>query len=389
VQIDHGSRLSAALDGVRALAAFAVFAGHARGVWFVEHGELASAGALEHGFYFATGLGHQAVLVFFVLSGLFIGQAIRARTERGAWSWPAYAVDRLSRLWVVVLPALVLTALCDALGARLAPDVYSGAHPSNVIGAASARFGLDTLIGNALFVQTLTLGTHTVDTFGSNGALWSLANEFWYYLLFPLALRAATARSNVERALSTVLALVGAWFVGGAILTYFPAWLLGAALAWRSVPQLGTRGARVAFLACGAAFAAALAFARMRHGLVGDFAVAITFTALVASLATFPSAAAPATSLAARAATLVASSSFTLYAIHLPLVVLSFALLRSPADTLTRIEPTSANLLFFALALACGLVVAHLVARATEAHTGALRRRVQRLLVRERRAVAA
>lgn len=383
MQIEHGSRLSAALDGVRALAAFAVFAGHARGVWFVEHGELASAGALEHGFYFATGLGHQAVLVFFVLSGLFIGQAIRARTERGSWSWPAYAVDRLSRLWIVVLPALLLTALCDTLGARLAPDVYSGAHPSNVIGAASERLGLDTLIGNTLFVQTIA-----VDTFGSNGALWSLANEFWYYLLFPLALRAATARSNGERALCAVLALGGAWFVGGAILTYFPAWLLGAALAWRPVPQLGLRAARIALLSCGAAFAAALAFARMRHGLVGDFAVAITFTALVASLATFPSAAAPATSLAARAATFVASSSFTLYAIHLPLVVLSFALLRSPTDALTRIEPTPANLLLFALALACGLVVAHLVARATEAHTGALRRRVQRLVVRERRAVA-
>lgn len=384
MQIEHGSRLSAALDGVRALAAFAVFAGHARGVWFVEHGELAAAGALEHGFYLATGLGHQAVLVFFVLSGLFIGQAIRGRTERGSWSWPAYAVDRLSRLWIVVLPALVLTALCDALGARLAPDVYSGAHPSNVIGAASERLGLDTLIGNALFVQTIA-----VDTFGSNGALWSLANEFWYYLLFPLALRAATARSTAERASCAALAIGGAWFVGGPILTYFPAWLLGAALAWRSVPRLGMRAARVALVASGAAFAAALLFARLRHGLVGDYAVALSFTALVASLATFPNAALPATSRAARAATLVASSSFTLYAIHLPLVVLSFALLRAPTDTLTRVAPTPTNLLVFALGLLGGLFVAHLVARATEAHTGTLRRRLQRLVVRERRAVAA
>jgi peptidoglycan/LPS O-acetylase OafA/YrhL len=384
VQIEHGSRLSAALDGVRALAAFAVFAGHTRGVWFVEHGELASAGPLEHGFYLATGLGHQAVLVFFVLSGLFIAQAIRARTERGSWSWPAYAVDRLSRLWIVVLPALVLTALCDALGARLAPDVYSGAHPSNVIGAASERLGLDTLIGNALFVQTIA-----VDTFGSNGALWSLANEFWYYLLFPLALRAATARGTAERATCAALAIGGAWFVGGPILTYFPAWLLGAALAWRSVPRLGVREARAALVATGAAFGAALLFARLRHGLVGDYAVALSFTALVASLATFPTANLPATSRAARAATLVASSSFTLYAIHLPLVVLARALLGAPADGAWRFAPTPANLGLFALALAAGLVVAHLVARATEAHTGALRGRMRRLVVRERRPVAA
>jgi len=41
------------------------------------------------------------------------------------------------------------------------------------------------LPANVFFLQTIT-----VPVYGSNSPLWSLANEFWYYLLFPLLLLA-------------------------------------------------------------------------------------------------------------------------------------------------------------------------------------------------------
>jgi peptidoglycan/LPS O-acetylase OafA/YrhL len=39
-----------------------------------------------------------------------------------------------------------------------------------------------TFVGNLAFLQTIA-----VPIFGTNGPMWSLANEFWYYLIFPLA----------------------------------------------------------------------------------------------------------------------------------------------------------------------------------------------------------
>ena len=38
-----------------------------------------------------------------------------------------------------------------------------------------------TFWGNLVFLQTIL-----VPTYGTNALLWSLANEFWYYMLFPL-----------------------------------------------------------------------------------------------------------------------------------------------------------------------------------------------------------
>ena len=59
-------------DWLRGLAAVAVLAGHVRGLFFVDFGDLVAPGPFARLAYMATGLGHQAVVVFFVLSGFFI-----------------------------------------------------------------------------------------------------------------------------------------------------------------------------------------------------------------------------------------------------------------------------------------------------------------------------
>jgi peptidoglycan/LPS O-acetylase OafA/YrhL len=64
------------LDLVRGLSALVVMAGHLRAFIFEDFGNLATPGPLSKIFYFITGLGHQAVMVFFVLSGYFVGGAV-------------------------------------------------------------------------------------------------------------------------------------------------------------------------------------------------------------------------------------------------------------------------------------------------------------------------
>ena len=82
----------------------------------VDYGQIKTPTNLDRLFYFATGLGHQAVVVFFVLSGYLVGGSVLTAYQSGRWSWAAYALRRLTRLWVVLLPALIITLAVDGLG---------------------------------------------------------------------------------------------------------------------------------------------------------------------------------------------------------------------------------------------------------------------------------
>ncbi len=103
------------LDAVRGIAALLVVIGHIRGFILVDYGEAGSTGTLTKVLYFVMGLGHPAVIAFFALSGFLVGGSALEALRSGSWSAPHFAIARLSRLWVVALPALALTWLADNL----------------------------------------------------------------------------------------------------------------------------------------------------------------------------------------------------------------------------------------------------------------------------------
>ena len=61
------------------------------------------------------------MIVFFVLSGYVIAY-VTATKER---DWVSYSASRLSRVYSVAVPAIVLTLLLDALGRQLYPEAYA------------------------------------------------------------------------------------------------------------------------------------------------------------------------------------------------------------------------------------------------------------------------
>lgn len=218
------------LDFVRGLAAFVVFGGHVRALFFQSYSALSSPSILIKAVYALTGLGHEAVVVFFALSGLFVGSSITRSLSTGNWSIGDYALARLTRLLIVLWPALLLGAGLDSLGCHLWPDagVYRGGEDFNhvVTGSVQDRLSAPILLGNAVFLQTVT-----VPTLGSNGPLWSLANEFWYYVLFPailLTVNRATPASH--RAGSAVLLIAMGGWLPTSLLPGFAVWLFGAAV---------------------------------------------------------------------------------------------------------------------------------------------------------------
>ena len=244
---------------IRGIAALAVMIGHIRGLFFLDYKDLASPSPPVAFLYAVTGLGHQAVMVFFVLSGFLIGGSVLTSMER--WTWKRYLVNRLCRLYLVLLPALVLTAALDYIAYRQpGGHVYFDlpiVHFNPEALAGNRHWSV--FFGNAFFLQTIF-----VPTYGSNSPLWSLANEFWYYMLFPALVLSVYAPDNMKRRLvGIVMAIMMLALLPSGIMAGFLIWLLGVAVY--SLPTLNIgRGLRWAFhLVTAAAFFIALMLSRV------------------------------------------------------------------------------------------------------------------------------
>ena len=216
------------LDLLRGLAALLVFAEHWRNFLFEDYSQLENPGLAFKLFYVFTGAGREAVMIFFVLSGCVIAHVIQTLHESGRWSWRVYLTARLSRLWIVLIPALVLTAFWDHLGMHLSKgdgSIYTGQGFGNMMNDAVAdKVGLDVWLGNVFFLQTVF-----VPTFGSNVPLWSIAYEFVYYLVYPLLFLTVCPKTPLRlRPAFLVTAALLLMVAGKSILGLFPIWLAGA-----------------------------------------------------------------------------------------------------------------------------------------------------------------
>lgn len=211
----------AVLDMVRAVAAVAVVWNHA---WNMVAGPMpAGAGPWLHFVYITAGFGLDAVFAFFVVSGFWIGKSVLVRMGRGPWSWRDYLVDRLARLLAVLVPALVLGGLLDLFGSRvLGLEIYRSIHVIGTTGfPIDETLTLGALAGNLLFLQGIVC-----PPFGSNVVLWSLSYEFWFYIWLPILLR--LARQRRVGLLELVTLVLSAIYLR-LFLQAFPIWLLGFA----------------------------------------------------------------------------------------------------------------------------------------------------------------
>jgi peptidoglycan/LPS O-acetylase OafA/YrhL len=231
-------------------------------------------------------------------------------------------VNRFSRLYLVLLPALLLTAILDYFAYR-----QPGGHtyfdlPITHFNACplSGRDSVGVFFGNALFLQNIV-----VPTFGSNSPLWSLANEFWYYLLFPALVLAAFSPSKVKRRAGGFLIalLLLAWFPVG-MLAGFLVWLLGVAV--HPLPTLNAkRGLRWGLNVVSAGiFCGTLMLSRVRRIPTdwGDFAIGFAFALWLYCLVKIKTAQPEVPHQYEWLAKLLSKCSYSVYAVHFPVVLL-------------------------------------------------------------------
>lgn len=368
---------SATLDMLRAVSAALVMVGHVRGLFFVPYADVTDKSWIKQTLYFVTGLGHEAVMVFFVLSGFFISANVFRAFGGERWSWHWYLGRRVTRLSVVLLPALLIGLAFDATGLSLfgtAGPYGGGESYAHIIAVPVAeRLGWVTFLGNAAFLQEIF-----VPTFGSNGPLWSLSYEFWYYMLFPCLLIAGFGRGLVRRVSHGLAVAAIALLVGERILIYFSIWLFGVA-AFLAPPQaaLARRGLprSAALVITGTLLFLFLAAGKLRPvpQPAGDIAVGVVCAVLVYLFAHTPSKGGPREKTAyGKLARLSASFSYTLYLTHLPALVFLCAWLTAAGNG--RWQP---DLLHgaYGLVIAGGtLLYAFGVAQLTEARTDRVRK---------------
>ena len=320
----------------------------------------------------------ESVVVFFVISGYVIGYVADTRENTG----PEFAAARLGRLYSVMLPALALTIVLDAVGMAFAPGLYIG---------SDHQFSGLRILANMLFVQQSWNAT-VVPL--SNGPFWSLAYEFWYYAIF--------AAWHFMRGKARIACLGLAMLCAGPrILASFPLWLLGLATYHASTrwhPRATIKG--LVFAGCAIALCQLLrmdnpiawfdqlteaafpdrhisvAGMRLFLGDIPRLPYKLLVAALFAAMVFCTQGTLPTGGWRARGAKIVrylAGSTFSLYLFHAPLIYFFFAVF--------NVQRTSASGIVLAglAVIVCCIALSHLFERRVAKYRQFFRSVFQRL----------
>lgn len=367
---------------VRGLAALEVVLYHLRLIFLVSYPAVEQHTLVVRTSYFLAGMGHQAVMLFFVLSGLLIGPGVIESVTAGKWSWRKYAVNRTTRLCIVLFPVLLMTAALDGVGERLpGSHVYFIPTPNDLTSVVQ-REGLKTMACNALYLQSIYC-----ESYGADPPLWSLNFEFWYYVLFPLLVWTLAFRTPWGMRIGYAIALAGvSYFVGSYFLRNFPIWLAGVAVAlWYSRKPGGGEpnpaepnprrwvGLRLAVF--GAAFLAISAVSIAKGAsqffhIDTDYLVALPAALFVATLLRADGSliGKEPGGIYYRLAHWIAGFSYTLYLLHYPILIFIRAVLHTE-----RTQPSVSRTMLQACIGVVTVGLCYLFSRLTEAHTAKVR----------------
>jgi peptidoglycan/LPS O-acetylase OafA/YrhL len=336
------------LDLLRAAAALLVVLCHASNDEF-------GGRWLKHAF---SHTGAPGLIIFFVLSGFVISWAAATREK----DFKVFIINRLARLWSVVIPALALTYVADRIGYAIYPQIYSVIDNwTSLISHPFSQLAMSAVFLNEIWF----LDVRPI----SNGPFWSLCYEWWYYAAFGcfVLLRGRAG---------WLLGLAALAVMGPKIWLLFPIWLMGVAVhrlgLRRTLPMtvaiptfLAPLGVLGVFALYEALHLRALVEGAIDHRYLSFsiiFIPATVFGVLMAlNLYAFPSLErhlAPALSKIEKPVRWVAGATLSMYLYHYPLLYMFGALFRA--------EPTAPawkNLAIVVSTLACCITLSAVTER--------------------------
>ena len=271
------------LDTFRGLAALYVLFGHAR--WLLWEGYAEgyqlhpeAYSWFDKGCMYAFGLfryGHQAVIFFFVLSGFVIHYSTSRQIDKAErFDIPKYLFKRVKRLYPPLIAAICILLVLEWWGKRLQFPIYFGATPYALINQL-IRGNADwkTVLGNFTFLQ----GVYT-PVLGTDGPLWSLMYEWWFYILYiPVILCFRKSKTWTCVAVFVLWIVNSRWNLPPLLFTmvfkYFLSWFTGMLLADHLLYQ---KDKALLFIFLGLEFCAAAIFYHTDFGQDTLLAVPIT-----------------------------------------------------------------------------------------------------------------
>lgn len=212
------------LDGLRGLAALIVVVHHSLLTWQVLAAQYFSANRASGSWWLVftplhlVWAGTEAVMVFFVLSGLVLALPFLQRPSSVA-RWRAYYCQRLIRLYVPVIASLALAAVLVTVFPRVPGATTSWWFDSHAV-SVDAR----TLAEDAVLLRGVSW---------INPSLWSLQYEVLFSLFLPVYI--LVSRRLGDRAawlVPPLLALAGTGtYVGSQVLSWLPVFGIGVVMA--------------------------------------------------------------------------------------------------------------------------------------------------------------
>ncbi len=353
------------LDFLRAAAALLVVFAHTRGVYFHYTDVVEQPGLFLKLFYSITALGGQAVVIFFVLSGFLIGGSLADSMQRGSFDLVRYLIARFVRIYIVYLPALVVTEAVFWFGSILLSDP-GVPHVRLLFSHQQMDFGG---VSQAI-CHMAGLQGFSCPAWEQNPPLWSLGYEWALYLFAPAIIGLVVWEASPGLRLLAI-ALVCA--IAATVCHYpyegvfwFIAWFLGAA-SYR-VLRAGLIPLPAGLLGAGLIIAG-MVISRLKFAsMLETDTIVAAGTAIVIACRPMVSFA-----LAPRFFGWAAGFSYTLYAIHLPLVFLIVAIFQNIGFPRDQGPPSPVAFMEFGVTIAICLLAAFLVSLVSERKTGQVR----------------
>jgi peptidoglycan/LPS O-acetylase OafA/YrhL len=359
------------IDYLRWIAALAVVFGHVRNHLLVDYPTVIHPGLFTKAFYLLSGYGRPAVIIFFVISGFLVGGKLVQMAQAPDFSrhWPLFLVDRWSRIFIVMWPALILIGIVLSyifVCAPMVPLATSNHWDAGWTQPLSSDLNIWRWLLNILLLNEIAGPTIFLD-----GPLWSLAFEWAYYML---ALAVALLLRRVwSLGAAVFLAYASVLFIlilnnAPEILTAGVSWIMGMMAKVASDRRLFN--GRATWLGGIALVSAVLIYGRFHFIADNLYGIAVALAIAHSRWQT-----------AEQGGRRLANFSFSLYATHAPVVAFLLVFAQKQGFLLARISVGPAGVILTLGALFVSVAFARLFAFATEDQTNNLRRWCSRRVV--------